>query len=247
MIKKAISMLCIIAFFLAVIPKTVKAESQTFEYQLVYYSGLRLSLKTPWYVNASSSFNITFIVEAAEANLQDIEIRILNVTTFINETEYSISEPFNFTIDELKIGEQQEKSFNINLPQNASKVVLGEMSCEWQVPPHGLEKIPYTNFIIAIISDYWKQKAEQFKKELDILQDKFENLSQTYHDLNQTYYDLKANYTNLEEDYRTLEDDYRKTSGELGATRQLTIIFGVMTVFFVITTLYLYKRKPQVW
>jgi hypothetical protein len=52
-------------------------------------------------------------------------------------------------------------------------------------------------------------------------------LNTTYEELNKTYWDIKGN------------------SGELDSARSVAVILGITTAFFVITTIFLFTRKPK--
>jgi chromosome segregation ATPase len=110
-------------------------------------------------------------------------------------------------------------------------------------------------FITDVYYRELKQKISELQQELDALNSSYVDLENSYIDLknnlnalNSSYIDLKNNYTALNSTYYEKLRELESSKGELGAVRQLAIIFGVTTTFFVITTLYLFKRRPgQIW
>lgn len=229
-------------------------KDDSFQYELVYYNGILVTLETPWYVNSNSTFNVTLKVEAVWAYLEDIIVNLTDITTFIDDDEISLLlEPLLFMIDKLDINHSQSYGINITLPENASKMVMGEITCEWRIRDGG-PSIQHTKFPVAIIADYWKQQADYWRQQAaqlgeeldwyklrcDELEGNLTELQRMYNELNQTYYQLNQTY-------RELEDEYYGKLGELGATQRLAVIFGITTALFVATTLYLFKRKPRIW
>ena len=187
--------------------------------------GVHITLLTPWHVYPDSTFNATLVIEATE-NIDYLKLNVVNITTFIDENETSLSLPDqnSLTIINFTKNSQEKYQFNITLPENSSKVVLGEISCEWKIKQRTF--FTPAKFLIAVVVDIWR---EQFRN----LQEAYENLNDTYYQLNRTYHEL--------------EDKYNKTMGELGTTQRLSVILGVTTAIFAITTVYLFRRKPQIW
>ena len=187
--------------------------------------GVHINLLTPWHVYPNSTFNATLIIEATE-NIDYLKLNIVNITTFIDENETSLSLPDqnSLTIINFTKNSQEKYQFNITLPENSSKVVLGEINCEWKIKQRTF--FNSAKFLIAAIVNIWR---EQFQN----LQRAYKNLNDTCYQLNRTYHDL--------------EDKYNTTIGELGVTQRLSVILGVTTAIFAVTTVYLFRRKPQVW
>jgi len=187
--------------------------------------GVHITLLTPWHVYPNSTFNATLVIEATE-NIDYLKLNVVNITTFIDENETSLSLPDqnSLTIINFTRNSQEKYQFNITLPENSSKVVLGEINCEWKIKQRTF--FNSAKFLIAAIVDIW---MEQFQN----LQRAYKNLNDTCYQLNRTYHDL--------------EDKYNTTIGELGVTQRLSVILGVTTAIFAVTTVYLFRRKPQVW
>ena len=187
--------------------------------------GVHITLLTPWHVYPNSTFNATLVIEATE-NIDYLKLNVVNITTFIdeNETSLSLPEQNSLTIINFTKNSQEKYQFNITLPENSSKVVLGEINCEWKIKQRTF--FTPAKFLIAVVVDIWR---EQFQN----LQEAYKNLNDTYYQLNRTYHEL--------------EDKYNKTMGELGTTQRLSVILGVTTAIFAITTVYLFRRKPQIW
>jgi len=187
--------------------------------------GVHITLLTPWHVYSNSTFNATLVIEATE-NIDYLKLNVVNITTFIDENETSLSLPDqnSLTIINFTRNSQEKYQFNITLPENSSKVVLGEINCEWKIKQRTF--FNSAKFLIAAIVNIWR---EQFQN----LQRAYKNLNDTCYQLNRTYHDL--------------EDKYNTTIGELGVTQRLSVILGVTTAIFAVTTVYLFRRKPQVW
>ena len=201
------------------------AQENLYSRPIIDDIGVHITLLTPWYVHPNSTFNATLVIESTE-NIDYLKLNVVNITTFINENETSLSLPDqnSLTIINFTRNSQEKYQFNITLPENSSKVVLGEINCEWKIKQRTF--FNSAKFLIAAIVDIWREQ--------------FQNLQGAYKDLNDTYYQLNRTY-------HELEDKYNKTIGELGTTQRLSVILGVTTAIFAITTVYLFRRKPQIW
>jgi len=256
--KRKIGVLAFILLSVFCVSTTNSIETQTqtdssAHYGLIYFNGLNVTLETPWYVSSNSTFNITLIVKAVWAYLEDITINVTAITTFVDDNEISLVGPMPYTIDELDINCSETYRIVISLPEEATRMVMGEIICKWRIRD-GESSIQHTRFPIAIIADYWKQQAdywmeqarilegernyykrqcEELEGNLSSLQDAYDNLTETYSQLNQTYHEL--------------EDKYNRKIGELDTAQRLSVILGVTTAIFAVTTVYLFRRKPQVW
>ena len=179
--------------------------------------GLQVTLLTPWHVYPNSTFNATLVIEATE-DIEYMELKIINMTTFIdeNETSLPLPEQNSIRIDNFTKG-QQTYLFNVTLPENSSKVVVGNIVCEWQIKQRTF--FNSAKFLIAVIVDVWKEQVQKLRDKI---------------------IELEGNVTRL-------QDELDQKKGELGATQRLAVIFGITTALFVFTTVYLFKRKPQVW
>ena len=201
------------------------AQENLYSRPIIDDIGVHITLLTPWYVHPNSTFNATLVIESTE-NIDYLKLNVVNITTFIdeNETSLSLPEQNSLTIINFTKNSQEKYQFNITLPGNSSKVVLGEIGCEWKIKQRTF--FTPAKFLIAVVVDIWR---EQFQN----LQEAYKNLNDTYYQLNRTYHEL--------------EDKYNKTIGELGTTQRLSVILGVTTAIFAITTVYLFRRKPQIW
>ena len=206
-------------------------NADTFRFDIIFYSGIHVILETPWYVNSSSSFNVSLIIKAETAQLEDIVVNVTSISTFIDDQEYFL-QSLAFEIVRLNISEQTVKVIPITLPENSSRIVMGEIICSWIIPP-GSPIVQHTRFPIAIIADYWQQQAQKLRGELNWYKDQYNK--------------LQGNLTELQEKYENLTHEYNQKIGELGTTQRLSVILGVTTAIFAITTVYLFRRKPQIW
>jgi len=206
-------------------------NADTFRFDIIFYSGIHVILETPWYVNSSSSFNVSLIIKAETAQLEDIVVNVTSISTFIDDQEYFL-QSLAFEIVRLNLSEQTVRVIPITLPENSSRIVMGEIICSWIIPP-GSPIVQHTRFPIAIIADYWQQQAQKLRGELDWYKDQYDK--------------LQDNLTELQEKYENLTYEYNQKIGELSTTQRLSVILGVTTAIFAVTTVYLFRRKPQVW
>jgi len=183
--------------------------------------GLQVTLLTPWHVYPNSTFNATLVIEATE-DIEYMELKITNITTFIdeNETSLPLPEQNSIRIDNFTKG-QRTYLFNVTLPENSSKVVVGNIVCEWRIKQRTF--FNSAKFLIAAIVDVWKEQVQKLQDKIIELEG---NLTDLQSELNQTRHQLES---------------------KLGTTQRLAVIFGVTTALFAFTTVYLFKRKPQVW
>ena len=205
-------------------------SSETWQRDVFHKACLEVIAIAPNYVNAGENFNLTLIFYADE-NLSDIKFS-LELTTFSNDTEFSFQKIPVQTIPELLEENEQTFTFNVDVPSNASRVVQGRINCTWNIRTGEPYPVTYAyGFDVAIIADPWREIAEQLEKELNATKTERDYWKGEYERLNATY-----------------TEELGKLQGEVGTTRQLAVIFGITTVFFVITTFYLFKRRPsEVW
>ncbi|MCD6242048.1 hypothetical protein J7K27_11190 [Candidatus Bathyarchaeota archaeon] len=229
-----VSIMILLLFSYIVASTFLNAEASnagTFQFDIIFYSGIHVILETPWYVNSSSSFNVSLIIKAETAQLEDIVVNVTSISTFIDDQEYFL-QSLAFEIVRLNLSEQTVRVIPITLPENSSRIVMGEVICSWIIPP-GSPIVQHTRFPIAIIADYWQQQAQKLRGELDWYKDQYDK--------------LQDNLTELQEKYENLTYEYNQKIGELSTTQRLSVILGVTTAIFAVTTVYLFRRKPQVW
>ena len=197
---------------------------------------LMVSSEAPQYVNASESFDLTLIFHA-DANLSDIKFS-LELVTFANDTEF-IFQKFSGNINELIEKNECLRTFSVIAPPNASRIIEGRMNCSWIIKTGTPHPVTYASgFVVSVITDPWRKIAERLERELNETKTERDYWKREYENLNATYTDLNATYT----------EETSKLQGEIGTTRQLAVILGVTTVFFGLTTLYLFRRRPsEVW
>ncbi|RLI18582.1 hypothetical protein DRO54_09920 [Candidatus Bathyarchaeota archaeon] len=224
-IKLSLLILLLTAYAFVSSFSNVKAQRENFT--LIYDNGLLVTLETPWYVYSNSTFNVTLTVKAAEANLENIVLNLTRIITFVDENETSPSyEPKIFQIGSLNINRSESYQINITLPENSSRVVMGEVACKWNIRNGTTIFFQRTMFPIAVIADVWKERVKE-------LQDRIT--------------ELEGNLTDLQRELNETRHQLESKMGELGVTQRLAVIFGVTTALFVFTTIYLFKRKPQIW
>ena len=211
---------------------SIKAQTQTNSpehYTLIYFNGLNVTLETPWYVSSNSTFNITLIVKAVWAYLEDITINVTAITTFIDDNEISLTEPITYRIDELDINCSETYRIVISLPEEATRIVMIEIICKWMIRD-GESSTQHTRFPIAIIADYWKQQADYWMERARILEGernyykrKCEELEGNLSSLKDAYDNLTKTYSQLNKTYHELEDKYNRKVGEPVSYTHLTL------------------------
>ena len=213
----------------SVVKYALAESSETWQRDVFHTACLEVLARAPKYVNAGENFNLTLIFYADE-NLSDIKFS-LELITFINDTEFSLQK-VSRNIDKLIEKNKQFFVFNISIPPNASRTIEGKMNCTWNIETGTPHPEAYASgFVVAVITDPWREIAEQLERELNATKTERDYWKGEYESLNATY-----------------TEELGKLRGEVGTTRQLAVIFGITTVFFVITTFYLFKRRPsEVW
>ena len=75
--------------------------------------GVHITLLTPWHVYPDSTFNATLVIEATE-NIDYLKLNVVNITTFIdeNETSLSLPEQNSLTIINFTRNSQEKCQFN---------------------------------------------------------------------------------------------------------------------------------------
>jgi hypothetical protein len=125
-----------------------------------------------------------------------------------------------------------EYNYTVLVPSDVWDATYMDMSLKYFIYSSPFEYSP--SFSITVVRNVY---YEQLKEDFNNLNASFYQLNSTYWQLNKTYWELQKNYTALQ-----------GRIGDLDSTRQLALILGITTVFFVATTLYLVIRKPkQYW
>ena len=82
--------------------------------------------------------------------------------------------------------------------------------------------------------------------EYGAMQTNYNSLNSSYESLMASYNSLTSDYESLQEDYTYIKTKYDASIGELNIVRSLMYIFGITTVIFVATTVYLRKKAPYI-
>lgn len=82
--------------------------------------------------------------------------------------------------------------------------------------------------------------------EYDTMQTNYNSLNSSYESLMANYTSLVTNYDSLQEFYTYIKTKYDASIGELNIVRNLMYIFGITTVIFAATTVYLRKKAPYI-
>jgi len=139
----------------------------------------------------------------------------------------------------LPLNYADEYDFSVNLPSDVWGVTLADLYLKYFIYSDLYTRNPL--FSLTIVRNvYYEKLQEDFNK----LNESYHQLSEEFEQLNQTYLKLQENYTTLNQTYWELQSSLN----ELDNTRQVAVILGIATVFFVATTFYLVMRKPkQYW
>lgn len=151
---------------------------------------------------------------------------LLNSTCLLKDT----SLPLNYA---------NEYDFLVNLPSDVWGATLADLYLKYFIYSDLYTRNPF--FSLTIVRNVYYEK----------LQEDFNRLNESYHQLSEEFEQLNQTYLKLQENYTTLNQTYWKVQSslkELDDTRQVAVILGITTVFFVATTFYLVMRKPkQYW
>jgi hypothetical protein len=237
------------------------ASKQMLTLVILDHGGLVIEVNVPFRVDPGETVNFTVILSSKAEKIY-IDYLHFNITSFLGENQTINIESFsdiNGVI--LPYGNSTSYNYTIVIPEDAKWIVQGTFWAKWcieGVHPDWKSPPPVSHPLMFITDVYYrelKQKISELQQELDALNSSYVDLENSYIDLknnlnalNSSYIDLKNNYTALNSTYYEKLRELESSKGELGAVRQLAIIFGVTTTFFVITTLYLFKRRPgQIW
>ena len=129
----------------------------------------------------------------------------------------------------------QEYSYDVLVPTDVWGPIYTDMHLKISVSNLDFKDNP--SFSITTVRNIYYEK----------LQEIFKNLNESYSQLNSTFWQLKNLFDELNSTYWKLNDNHTALQGslnEFSGTRQLMLLLGITTVFFVGTTTYLLLRKP---
>jgi len=175
--------------------------------------------------NSTSECNHTLTVpdDVWGATFADLHLKY-----FIHSSEFEYNLSFSLTIVRNIYYEQLKEGFN-NL--NSNFIQLN--SSYWQLD---------TDY--SHLSTSFSQLNDTYTQ----LNGTYWQLNDSYTQLNSSYWELKDTYEQLNQTYWGLEQNYTDLQGsinELDNTRRLAAVLGVISVFFVVTTIYLSTRRPK--
>jgi hypothetical protein len=216
------------------------ASEQMLTLEIMDYGGLVIEVNVPFCVDPGETVNFTVILSSKVEQIHVDYLRI-NITGFLGENQtINISSFSDINDVTLFYGDSASYNYTVVIPEDAKWLVQGTFWAEWYIEgvPPDRKSLPPVSHSLMFITDVYYRELEQ----------RISELQQEFDALNSSYIELKNNYTALNSTYYEMFKELESSKGELGTVRQLAVIFGVTTAFFVITTLYLFKRRPeQVW
>jgi len=225
--------LAVLVFLAATIMHSVNANSSdqihTYKYTPIP-NDLTVEIENPLeaYPNQTISVNITIkaLVDLT-INYVAIELYTFNDSKF-DDVAY-IEERVLLSSDE-----SWNKTSNVTIHEQASNIVYGKLTLEWKkIGTEGWEIIgKEPNFIMTYLRN---PELEELKSKVPELEEESAQLKGNVTKLNETLTSALNNLTDIENRYE----------GELSGTRSVITILAITTIFFVVTTMYLFMRKPK--
>ena len=136
----------------------------------------------------------------------------------------------------LAFNHTEEHLYEVPVPNDVWGTTYAELWLKYSILNSGFEDNP--SFSMTTVRNVYYEK----------LQEDFQNLNESYSKLNSTYWELRNLFDELNKTYWELNHNYtvlQETVNEVSGTRQLALLLGITTVFFVGTTMYLLLRKPR--
>jgi hypothetical protein len=189
---------------------------------------LVVQVKNPLEAYPNQTVNVNITVEASvDLTIKHVAIELytFNDSKFDDIIYVEKGKPVT-----VSSGKSLNKIFNVTIHEQASNIVYGKLILEWTKKGteegETIEKEP--TFIMIYLRN----------PELESLRSKVPELEENVTKLNRTLTDALNNLTDLENRYE----------GGLSDTRSVLTILAITTIFFAVTTVYLFTRKPkQYW
>ena len=145
----------------------------------------------------------------------------------------------NITVTEnatLEFNKTLAYDYSVLVPSDVWDATYADLSLKYFIYSSGFEYNP--SFSITVVRNiYYEQLQEDFRN----LNASFYGIQDDYKALNSSYWQLNTTYEELNKTYW----DIKGNSGELDSARSVAVILGITTAFFVITTIFLFTRKPK--
>jgi len=210
-------------------------EIRAYEYALY---NLTVQVKNPCEAYPNQTININITAQASATliiNYTAIELYTFNESAAKDEKFDCI-----VYVDEenpvlLSGGESlTEACYNITIPEHASNVVYGKLVLLW-MEKGTEESTTYRREPTFVVLYIRNPELERLRNKVPELERENAELKENITDINNTLTTLLNNLTDIKKRYE----------GELEGTKSVATILGVTTMFFAITTAYLFLRKPK--
>ncbi len=170
---------------------------------------------------------------------ENVVVNYLNLTVygFMNGTVKTQLLEREVMAGPLPYGNVSEYDYNVTIPSDVWEATYGELVFKYAIldSPSPEYNPGFSMTIIRNVPmEELQRQCEDLTKANQQLNDANGNLTTAIEQLNQTYLDLKRDYTGLQ-----------GAASELDNTRRLALIFGITTVFFVATTIFMVMRRPK--
>lgn len=201
-------------------------------------------------------------VKLPQDSTYNVSVQLLQfeVIGFMNDTvEISIGNITGANVS-LKGTETAEYSGNFSVPDWVSGATFGSIMLtnidETYPSPGGSSTTRISSatggfYMTSVENTYLKSLESQnedletqihvLNESVNVMNDTYNNLRASYVELNQNYNQLTENYSQLNQNYTTL----RGSMNELDNTREVAVILGITTVFFVASTILMIVRRPR--
>lgn len=224
-----------IILFVATINLSASGYAETnvdYKYYSLDSRGLLVEIEATGLAWPGENVNISIRAEATQANVHLYYINVKISSLKENRSEALLDSATFFEDAHLKLGEFEETSYKILVPNNTLPGLLyGEVEYKWSIEgdESAFDKLE------AFPATYIQNKP-------------YEEMRQSYEALNSFLNDLQANYTSLEANYTNLQKEYQQLAANRTAqdnSTGLMYLFIITTGIFVVTTILLLAKRPK--
>ncbi len=200
------------------------------------YVGLSIRVDGTQEVDPSENLTIKLVVNCTATGVK-VDYLNFSVYGFVGGLEKVQLGDFDVIVNSsLVFNYTEEHSYDVFVPTDVWGPTYADMHLKTSIFSSDFKDNP--SFSITTVRNVYYEK----------LQEDFENLNESYSQLNSTFWQLKNLFDELNNTYWELNHNYtviQESLNEFSSTRQLALLLGVTTVFFVGTTIYLLVRKPK--
>lgn len=243
-IVKNLEKLCFVLGILALTVTLISAKkAEAVEQQMQTFfdteiPGMKIQVNATSHTQPGSSLTVSVnLMTQTNVNVDKFNLEIFG---FINDSiKTSLA---NITDSYFRLNsDSRAHSTVVQVPEQIWGIAYAELKISYSADIGGIElTFPSmtSGFTMTTIENTYLENLETQAKNLNEsnhqLSQRISNLTSDFDQLNNTYWQLQDNYTLLQ-----------GNAGELDNTRRLTAVLGIVSVFFVATTVYLVVRRPR--